>query len=63
MTSEQVAEIAVEGDAPQKIGDCARFGIILCTLLLQVLLPAGILGRFTRWFNKKRGIAKGEGAR
>jgi hypothetical protein len=27
------------------------------------LLPASILGRFTRWFNKKRGIAKGEGAK
>jgi len=60
LTPETVAEIGVRGMLRGKFIIVPGWGNKLYTTLARCL-PAGILGRFTRWFNRRRGIAGAKG--
>jgi len=57
MTSEAVAEIAVRGMLNGKFTIVPGWHNTLYTVMARCV-PAEVLGQFTRWFNRKRGLAE-----
>ena len=59
MTADAVAAIGVSGMMRRRLIIVPGWHNKLYTTLASCL-PSGMLGRFTRWFNRKRGIAHGK---